>query len=954
MKDPEEVTTALIASGMMGFRGFWKISSLSKKLLSLRDDTTTLGLGSVCSEFSNESGRNEVWRFIDNCFRFDHVKSLQQLLALPGVSDRYPSLLLTQRVLEKYPNSMNCVGFLVEERTNAIARGEYQMSTEILSCERIAAMPSEPLKLMIDRDLIHPRSWIVVDTLACPVLCALIKGDKFEEANALLENGAKADVCAWRRPDPIVAQAAAVPKSELFPLCTLVHRLGSISREAETQVITAPHLIERREKGLSLFRHLAKVVEQTGCLEWKEKAQGAGVGGNGGDGDMGECTAMQLACNYRDAEMIGVLVDVQANCLEGGKGPVSDLPFLVLQSRHPSSSQLSRDSDCAAALKHLAELKRIDLNSITTGEWGETHTPLSLACSLGMVQSGMFLLDTGAVPNRVWKQQYRTVAGRRSRSVVVSASPLFQALTQFSEPLVPRLLEKGADPNEKVVYAWRACTLLQMVLDLPFRSHVGDATAIKFAKMLVNKGAQFGVDIAPPDAHTVFAPLAAPVNENTHLREVFTDVRGGRIDSAITELQNLIARGIDLNGIAPDGHSLLSLACHLGSRPLFDFLLQHGAAVGGGAGWWRGRQNPLVNAADNFPNPKLVSALLQNGADANAVGWRAGTDANRALTSPLQCVMDQIVGGGRQDILLQSMYKVAKLLIDKGAVCTPSRDPVPPTFLNAAENAGLQLPPFLKESHRVSQVSALEKAMQIGDSPLLQLVRESMAAGLTSNEEDARMVTVHLCDRANESQESVDQKGAVLRQWRLAEGFLKGVAGTQVFGHLSQVWPRCRRALARFGSGSWLADLIGQEAARGPILLQIIQSLPKEELEEIHIPATHHPSILPGSTTRRDGDFSPLVVAIRSLWDDGVNALLEKGVDVNRRNFHPNVYLQSPLCAALDLGKFELAQVLIERGAGLLFEESNRAETHKSRIRQIPIRKAAPNSPNWPPMPVRR
>uniref|UniRef100_A0A0G4GLF4 Uncharacterized protein n=1 Tax=Chromera velia CCMP2878 TaxID=1169474 RepID=A0A0G4GLF4_9ALVE len=759
LKSPEDTAKAIVASGILGFRGFWKISSLSKNLLSLRDDITTLGLGSVCAEFAHESGRNAVWEFIRNCFRFDDVKTLKQFLALPRISDRYPFLL--RLLLSENPNAMKCLEILIKEGANRSGTGE--LCSLFLLHEEVEPLQNEALKMMIDGNVIQPNSWTMGrsasppgDDVALPVLCALIQGEKFEAAEALLTKGAKVDVCAWRN------SSGGEFLSDPLPLCALVHRLANIASEAQAQTIVEGEdeeeaeeraairgryveLAERREKCLSLFRSLSVAALESGCLHWKENAR---VGGN--QIVVGENTALQLACRYRDPEMIGVLVDREADSLERGEGCGSGLPFLVLQSRQPSTSEVSCDSHCGAALSHLARLRGIHLNATSTDRHTNrtTHTPLSLACSHGMVKSAEVLLQNGALANKVKKSP--RVVTRQPQSVWTSYSmpPLFEALKRHSEPLVTLLLEWGADPNEVVVYRGRACTLLQMVLDLPFRSVCGDATAINFAKLLVGKGAVFGADIAPLVPQPVFGSQTTANREDGFMKEVRSQLSRGQLVGAVTELKKEMANGSDVNGTFQDGHSLVSLSCVFGFGSFFDFLLQQGAAVGGGVGWWRGRHSPLVKAAEDFPNPEQVSILLRQGADPNALGWRKGADANEVLSSPLQAVMDVSVGGSRLHLLLPKIYEVASLLLDHGARCTPGKDPTSPAFTDMAQRAGLNLPDFLRAPHPVCQLSPLDKAIRMGDSPLVQLLYQRPEVSFQAEgSELVRIAVVHLTDR---------------------------------------------------------------------------------------------------------------------------------------------------------------------------------------------------------------
>eukprot|EP00820_Chromera_velia_P025989 Cvel_1675.t2-p1 / transcript=Cvel_1675.t2 / gene=Cvel_1675 / organism=Chromera_velia_CCMP2878 / gene_product=hypothetical protein / transcript_product=hypothetical protein / location=Cvel_scaffold60:65438-66421(+) / protein_length=328 / sequence_SO=supercontig / SO=protein_coding / is_pseudo=false len=123
---------------------------------------------------------------------------------------------------------------------------------------------------------------------------------------------------------------------------------------------------------------------------------------------------------------------------------------------------------------------------------------------------------------------------------------------------------------------------------------------------------------------------------------------------------------------------------------------------------------------------------------------------------------------------------------------------------------------------------------------------------------------------------------------------------------------------SRCSSGfSRLANLISLvKECRGPLLLQLIRVLPLTALQE-------------QVSFRRLGqaglDPCPLAAALKVQWREGVEAMLERGVCVNRLSLsrlsnmsvRHNEDLHSPLRIALETGQKEIAAVLLERGARL-------------------------------------
>jgi len=150
--DPAFLQT-FFGSAFLGFRSFWKFSSVSKSFLSFRADTTASGFGGVTAGFAAVSEREEVWNLIDDCFARDDVRGLKQVLALSGVGGRYP--LLLKRFLElrssnsaipppcsHKPNKQECMQFLMQDRTTHSCSAELSVEAfENLSKERLSSTP---------------------------------------------------------------------------------------------------------------------------------------------------------------------------------------------------------------------------------------------------------------------------------------------------------------------------------------------------------------------------------------------------------------------------------------------------------------------------------------------------------------------------------------------------------------------------------------------------------------------------------------------------------------------------------------------------------------------------------------------------------------------------------------------------------------------------------------------
>uniref|UniRef100_A0A0G4FGR4 Uncharacterized protein n=1 Tax=Chromera velia CCMP2878 TaxID=1169474 RepID=A0A0G4FGR4_9ALVE len=773
----------LVASGILGFLGFLKLSSVSKALLSLRDDPSSLGYGSVHPAFSFVHERDDVWRFIDNCFRFDDAESLQQFCALKGGTACLPFLF--KRVVENSPASQKCVQFLSK-------RGATPLCTEV-QYDRIPSLTDAHFEAMITHGMMPPNSWFSradvqgQGELYVPMLSALIEADKFGAAERLLEKGANADVCSWYTRFPPTPQTS----SRLTPLRILISRLARV-RDPEDPV----SVLKRRE-GLSLLRRLVCVCKKAGCLLWRARP---GVQGGWGEG-IGiihqDLTPLVLACMYRDAEAVGVLTEVQDVNVALVKAPSRALSILFHVLGPTCRNGVSTDtvdSLSAATIGRLTNWGGVDVNAVDTNG----HTALSLACSLGMPKSAEALMKGGSTLGMVkW--------GKR-----MSESPVLKSL------------EADGDSQTRV-------TLFSLLLEWAVSK---DSDREGLLRLFARE-----------------CPIRLVM---------MTTAKARREAEAITLLNVLAQRGYDLKVLMADGHTALSLACDLRLTSSFiEFLFDKGLSAGGVG---EGRVHlPLVEACDNFSNLRIVSLLLQKGADPNRLGLRQGV-----LTSPLQAALDQdptrLQGGSP---LLEAVVSVVRVLIDAGARCPRAPPPLSQTASVTRSSENLGAPPL-----RYSHLSPVMKVCEMRDACLLGFLCKKGGAVPIGEKELAEVVTVYLSDRTNDSETRGEegeemQRVRLLNQWRQAEALLQGQTLTDVSALLLTHWPphsATSRRPTRFGCGSWLIDLICLEEARGPVLLKIIECVPSHEILYESIKDSEAEKMIPIG------------------WKDGVQALIKRAL----------------------------------------------------------------------------
>jgi len=191
----------MCASGMLSLKLFWKFSSLSKELLTLRysPDLCT-GLGGIAANLSSVSEHSCLLDLLQNCIDRDDVGALQQLLPLRKLKGTIPGLL--GRAIEKEAES--CFELLSED--------------SVLFCppeisDRLHSLKPKMLRHLLEKKVLDPNMWIKADwpsdaeiengkrcpwaSTFRPILNAVLDGRNFDCAQILLDFGARVDVCEW-------------------------------------------------------------------------------------------------------------------------------------------------------------------------------------------------------------------------------------------------------------------------------------------------------------------------------------------------------------------------------------------------------------------------------------------------------------------------------------------------------------------------------------------------------------------------------------------------------------------------------------------------------------------------------------------------------------------------------------------------------------------------------------
>uniref|UniRef100_A0A0G4I0Y5 Uncharacterized protein n=1 Tax=Chromera velia CCMP2878 TaxID=1169474 RepID=A0A0G4I0Y5_9ALVE len=478
-----------------------------------------MGCGSVCSGFDAISEREEVWGFVNDCLTRDNVRALRQVLEVPGLAHRYPFLL--RRALELgsrndasrpsppiLVNPLKCVEFLSERHITSV-------SPEI-SPEAVSTLTRDRLAVLLKSGAVQPNSWVFAGVerasegrppVAQPLLIALIDARKFDSAAALMDAGARVDVCEW------VASVSARGEAEgaelTFPLDystagrSPLHALVSTVCEerAERLRFAADRGVDidsdggesslaeggrdvvgeqDREKNavrLALLRRIAVASQEAGCFHWAVKTVACRVWM-----DKTICNALSLVSLCGDFEGLRVLLEAQG-CLRPSD---RSLPFTAVAGM---VTGYAKRSELLAVLKVLAE-RGMDFAKVGVGYFFRDRVCLlSLVCRRCSVECAEFLLQRGAPVN-----------GGGGGMV-----PLIESLQNppGGGPITSLLLQWGADANQiglaKRRTLWgqlsspplRLYTPLQLIATSQLDNNGLDAeTVVRTAQLLIDHGAR--------------------------------------------------------------------------------------------------------------------------------------------------------------------------------------------------------------------------------------------------------------------------------------------------------------------------------------------------------------------------------------------------------------------------------------------------------------------------------
>uniref|UniRef100_A0A0G4HX43 Uncharacterized protein n=1 Tax=Chromera velia CCMP2878 TaxID=1169474 RepID=A0A0G4HX43_9ALVE len=515
--DPLDIPRTLLSSGFLGLKGFWKVSSVSKKLLALRDDATLLGFGSVCSGFTTLSEREEAWNFFDDCFARDDVKALKQMLALKGVAGRYPSLL--RRLMLVRPHSQKCAVFLMETGHTALSGSGLSHMPQ----KGLTNLPREGISAMLQNGSLSPNEWVeriemnpveftredrcclpqpTFRLVQVPLLSNLITAGNFEGAGVLLDAGARVDVCPWETPHAFTDNPSRnpVPEAGVSPLFGLIDHWNIVRCYVQSMKSTLAQydepppsllqnldVVEEKEREAHVLLHrLIQACRGQECLGWRERPPRP---------RKIECelgvTALGFACAWRDAEMVKALLEGEAGEKWGPRR--SDLVFLALCENGLGEGRGQVAQTLAALASH-----GVDLNVVQRGRGA--HSSMSLACSLGLVNAVKLLIEKGVGVQGVMLE------GGRKRT------PLIEAVGSRNPSVVSLVLEMEADVNELGIVGGvggeeeRRVSPLQAIL-LP-KQEDGDASVrASIVELLLRRGASCTI---PPLSSTQGQSVASP------------------------------------------------------------------------------------------------------------------------------------------------------------------------------------------------------------------------------------------------------------------------------------------------------------------------------------------------------------------------------------------------------------------------------------------------------------
>uniref|UniRef100_A0A0G4GKF5 Uncharacterized protein n=1 Tax=Chromera velia CCMP2878 TaxID=1169474 RepID=A0A0G4GKF5_9ALVE len=288
---------ALFGSSVLGIRQFWKLSSLSKALLSFREDsqiTTSIFGSEALVPFSQ---RSDLFLLVRHCIDKENDKLLQQLLLnVNGLAGQFPGLL--DRAKQR--QSRKCI---------AVLEGKGGLTAPAsLGGGNLPYTRKETVARWLENQVLQPDAWVKVPHFWTPLLTVLIDSGSIQAAEFIWEKGGRVDVTEWRETE--VAQAgqqnssSSTDVTSLFsfpgrsPLHALILRLSGFN----------PLDAKGREESLKFLRRLAEAAKERGVIRWTADMCGFEQWGEGGNSM--PMSALSLACRCVEVDALKILLDV--------------------------------------------------------------------------------------------------------------------------------------------------------------------------------------------------------------------------------------------------------------------------------------------------------------------------------------------------------------------------------------------------------------------------------------------------------------------------------------------------------------------------------------------------------------------------------------------------------------------------------------------------------------------
>uniref|UniRef100_A0A0G4HHY6 Uncharacterized protein n=1 Tax=Chromera velia CCMP2878 TaxID=1169474 RepID=A0A0G4HHY6_9ALVE len=322
----------LCASGVLSLKLFWKLSSISKELLALRDSPELCtGLGGVAAGLSVISERCALLDLLHDCIDRDDVRALQQLLPLRGLKGTFPGLF--GRAVEKEAES--CFALL---RENPILFCPPDVSANFRS------MKPEMLRRLLQEKVLDANMWMKVENtdqgnrtpwaiVWKPILNQMIDERNFDCAEVLLEFGARVDVCEWEAVKE-VAEFIDSDDQDPYEFCDWRTGFGFSGKSPLHSLILALVISQPTDskdppglpsqKSLAFLKRLVGTAKEHGCLDWTaivpHHALALPFRREFDCYIQYELSALSLACTFLQPAVVDVLLEGGARVQAESKG----------------------------------------------------------------------------------------------------------------------------------------------------------------------------------------------------------------------------------------------------------------------------------------------------------------------------------------------------------------------------------------------------------------------------------------------------------------------------------------------------------------------------------------------------------------------------------------------------------------------------------------------------------